>query len=105
MREAALLLASFALSWLGLALLAATQAQHRKKMAMIGRPSPRLLMIQRNAGALLLLFAAVPAYLRDGASFGTVLWLLLLWLAAMAVTFMLAWRPSWLSAIARMSGR
>lgn len=105
MREATLLLASFALSWLGLALLASSQAQHRSAMAMTRAPSPRRRMIQRGAGGLLLLLALASAYLRDGPSFGAVLWLLLLSLAAATVAFVLAWRPRWLSAIARMSGR
>lgn len=91
MREAALLLAGFAASWLGFALLASSQTQHRKAIAVTRPPSSRQRMIQRGRG-LLLLFALVPTYLRDGPSFGVVLWLLLLSLSAMTVALMLAWR-------------
>lgn len=104
MREAALLLAGFAASWLGFALLASSQAQHRKAIAVTRLPSAQQRLIQRGAGGLLLLFALVPTYLRDGPSFGVVLWLLLLSLAAMTLALMLAWRPGCLSPIARMSG-
>ena len=93
MREAVLLFVSFAASWLGLALFAYSQAKHRKAMAVARTPLRQQLMIRRGAGVLLLLAALLLTYLRDGPSFGTVLWLLLLSLAAVTVTFVLAWRP------------
>jgi len=103
-REAGLLAASFAVSWLGFALLASSQAKYRRAMAVTRVPRRRL-TIQRSAGGLLLLFALALTCLRDGPSFGTVLWLLILSLAAVTAAFVLTWRPRWLSMIARMSGR
>lgn len=99
MREAALLLASFAVSVFGLALFARSQARHHKAMAITRAPTPRQRALQRAAGALLLLVALMLAWLRDGPGFGTVLWALLLTLAAVTVTLVLAWRPHWLSAV------
>ncbi len=37
-----------------------------------------------------------PACLRDGPSFGALLWATVISLAALAVAFTLSWRPSWL---------
>lgn len=105
MREAALLFASFIVSWLGLALLAMSQARHCKTTAVTRAPSPRRLAIQRSAGALMLPVALVLTWLRDGPSFGTVLWLLLLSLAAMTVTFVLSWQPQWLKPFGRLLRR
>lgn len=99
MREAGLLVASFAVSWLGFALLASSQAKYRRAMGVTRVRRPRL-AIQRSAGGLLLLFALALTCLRDGPSFGTVLWLLVLSLAAVTVTFVLAWRPRWLATMA-----
>lgn len=99
MREAGLLVASFAVSWLGFALLASSQAKYRRAMAVTRVPRRRL-TIQRSTGGLLLLFALALTCLRDGPSFGTVLWLLVLSLAAVTVTFVLTWRPRWLATMA-----
>lgn len=101
MRDATLLFASFAVSWLGFALLALSQSRHRAALAAPHAPSSWRLARQRGAGALLLAMALVPAWLRDEPGFGTVLWALLLSLAAVTVTFVLAWRPHWLAPFAR----
>lgn len=105
MREAGLLLASFALSWLGFALLASSQTKYRHAMALTRAPSPPVLRLRRGVGALLLLAALVLTGLSNGPSFGTVLWLLMLSLAALTVALVLAWRPRWLTAIAQMGAR
>ena len=41
--------------------------------------------------------------LRDGASFGSVLWVLVLTAGAVAVAFTLTWRPAWLRLAVRVA--
>lgn len=101
MHDATLLFASFAVNWLGFALLALSQSRHRAALAAPHAPSPWRLALQRGAGTLLLAIALVLAWLRDGPSFGSVMWALLLSLAAVTVSFVLAWRPHWLAPFAR----
>lgn len=50
----------------------------------------------RPSGFLLLGIGYLVCVYRDGPSFGSVLWIVLISLAAIAVAFMLAWRPQWL---------
>ncbi len=54
------------------------------------------------AGTLLALALAL-ALARDGASFGSVLWVVELSIGAMAVVATLTWRPAWLKPLARLA--
>jgi len=95
MREAFLLLALFALAFSGFALLASSQKKHWQRIT--GRkgmpPSPRA---RRLFGGLFYLAALACALLRDGPSFGSILWVLTLSVSAFAVAMVLAGRPAWL---------
>jgi Protein of unknown function (DUF3325) len=41
------------------------------------------------------------ALLRDGASFGSLLWILILTLSAIMTAFTLTWKPHWLALLAK----
>jgi len=49
----------------------------------------------RAIAATLLTTSLALALLRDGPSFGSLLWATTISLAALALAFMLAWRPGW----------
>ncbi len=55
----------------------------------------------RGAGASLLVLSLAACLLRDGASFGALLWVLILFGAAAGVALVLAWVPQWLLPLAR----
>lgn len=96
MIPALLLLVAFAAAYFGFACLAL--AMDRNWEQVFGQRverSPyrgRLLAI----GWPLLALAYALCWLRDGASFGSLLWVVLIGAAAMAVAQTLAWRPRWL---------
>ncbi|HET6719294.1 MAG TPA: DUF3325 domain-containing protein [Rhodocyclaceae bacterium] len=56
-------------------------------------PAPKRAL--RASGGALLGLAYALCWYRDGAAFGSVLWLLLMTAVAFAVAFTLAWRPCW----------
>lgn len=96
MSETLLLAAAFVAAYLGFACLAL--AMDRNWEQVYGQRverSPwrgRLLAI----GWPLLVAAYAVCWLRDGPSFGSLLWAVLIGAAAMAVAQTLAWRPRWL---------
>lgn len=84
----------------GFALLALSQARHWRTVA-ARSPLPRTATIIVRLLGLALLAVALPIALwRDGTGFGSLLWALLLSLAACAVTLTLSWRPGWLKPLA-----
>jgi len=99
MREALLLLALFGLAFSGFALFAASQKKHWQRITeREGTPSrPRM---RRLLGGLSCLAALACALLRDGPSFGAILWVLTLSVSAFAVAMVLAGRPAWLRLLA-----
>jgi len=95
MREALLLLALFALAFIGFALFAASQKKHWQRIT--GREgAPSRPQARRLLGGLFCLAALACALLRDGPSFGLILWVLTLSVSAFAVAMVLSSRPAWL---------
>lgn len=97
-----LLLGVFVTAWLGFACLALSQGRHWRQV--VGTTSPRRgrVRLLRGVGAGLLTGSLALALLRDGASFGSLLWATVLSFAALALAFTLAWRPQWLSLFTRL---
>lgn len=94
MAEALLLLATFAAAYGGFLCLALSQQRHWRVWLpgrQLTRPAQWAL---RAPGAGLL------ALLRDGPSFGSLLWATAISLAALGVAFSLSWQPRWLRPLA-----
>ena len=104
MRETALLLVLLAAAYVGFALLALSQRRHWTRAIGEGEPSPEQARRLRILGYALLAIAFVLAVLRDGASFGIVLWATAISIAAIAVALTLTWRPRWVRALAAPLG-
>jgi len=100
MPDSLLLLALFAAAYAGFALLALSQARHwRTVVGAAALPRSRVLLLRTLGGALIAL-SLLLALMRDGASFGSLLWATAISLAALAVAFTLAWRPRLLRPLA-----
>ena len=86
-------------SFLGFALIALTQDQHRQRVAGAG-PLTRPRARRRLAvAALLLTLSLLIALWRRGGSFGAMLWVLTLSAGALLVAAALAWRPRLLAGL------
>lgn len=96
MTSGLLLLAAFAAAWLGFACLALAMDRNWEQVfgQRVDRSPYRGRL--RALGWPLLGAAYALCWLRDGASFGSLLWMVLIGAAAMAVALVLAWRPHWL---------
>jgi len=94
MPEALLLVSLFAAGYLAFAVLALSQARHWRQVAGAAPPARGRIRAMRTLGAVLLGLAYALALYRDGPSFGTLLWVTALSVAAMAVTFTLAATPA-----------
>lgn len=94
MADTLLLLAVFVSAYTGFACFALSQVRHWR--AVIGGPPPRrrVVLALRTLGSMLLGASLALALLRDGPSFGSLLWATAISLTALAVAFTLAWRPS-----------
>lgn len=92
-----------ALNYLAFALMACAMRRHRNDIA--GSDQPCLPIARqwwlRAAGGALLLLALYLAILREGSTFGALLWALLISLAAILVALTLTWRPGWLAWLLR----
>jgi len=87
--------------YLGFALLALAQARHWARVTAHARPPGRLrVRLLQGAGSTALAGSLLLALLRDGASFGALLWVTALSVAATAVAFTLTWRARWLRPLA-----
>lgn len=96
MREALLLLAACLLALLGFALLALSQERHFEHVFKKNRPIA-LVSITHRAIYLIAISLSLPLCIASqGASFGSLLWVMLVCAAAMAVALLLTWRPGWL---------
>jgi hypothetical protein len=102
MPEAILLLAVFATAYLGFAALAMSQDRHWHHLGGGRHCPPRTRMLLRVAGYLLLFLALVLALVRDGASFGSLLWATIITVGALCVVATLSWRAHWLRPVARL---
>ena len=88
------------LAYLGFALLALGQDRNWQRVAGAASRTPLLILLLRVVGGLALSLSLTIALLSEGPSFGTLLWITLLSLSAIAVAFTLAWRPHWLRPLA-----
>jgi hypothetical protein len=104
MAEWGLSLAAGAFSYLGLSLFALRQRLHWQAVSACSdrrASAPRSL---RRGGRWLggagLASSLLLSWLAQGASFGSILWVLLLALAGVGLTLTLTWRPRWLAPLA-----
>lgn len=96
MREVLLLLAAGLMTLLGLALLALSQERHFEHVFHKNRPSAPV-PTAHTAIILIATILSLPLCIASqGASFGCLLWVLLVCAAAMTVALLLTWRPCWL---------
>jgi len=96
MPDSLLLLALLVAAYAGFALLALSQARHwRIVIGDVALPRRRVRVLRTLGGALIAL-SLILALVRDGPSFGSLLWATAISVAALAVAFTLAWRPRWL---------
>lgn len=98
--EAALILAVLALAYLGFALLALSQDRHWLHLCGERHCPPRIAVGLRAAAYVSLATGLCLALLRDGAGFGSLVWVTTLTLASFAVVCTLTWRPRWLLPLA-----
>lgn len=91
-----LLAASFVAAYVGFACLALAMGRNWEQVygQRVERPPWRGRLLAIGWPLLALAYAA--CWLRDGPSFGSLLWVVLIGAAAMAVAQTLAWRPRWL---------
>jgi hypothetical protein len=105
MAEAGMLLAAFALSFAAFAAIALGQRVHHG--AILGNATrgalPRALRVRvLTFGGAALAASLSLSLTAEGPSFGSILWLMLLAAASLAVTFTLTYRPRWLRATSRL---
>jgi Protein of unknown function (DUF3325) len=91
--------------YLGFALLALALRRHWEAVTGQRELPPALPRVLRALGSVGLAAGLGLALWRDGASFGSVLWVTLLAAAGLAMVFTLAWRPRWLRPLATASLR
>jgi type IV secretory pathway TrbD component len=108
MGEAALVVLALASSYLGIALFALSQKPHGSSVAGVASRAPlpratRLRCLALGTAALALGLGA--SLWAEGASFGSLLWVLGLAGAGLSVTFTLSYRPHWLRAVQRTIAR
>ena len=94
--QGVLLLGTALAAYLGFALLALGQGRHLRRVAALDPPRGLRLLALRVAAGIALALSLTLALLRDGPSFGALLWATAVSLAALAVALTLAWRPLWL---------
>lgn len=98
----ALLIALALATYLGFALLALSQDRHWQRAGGEVSCPARLILPLRTLGYGLLLLALVLALVRDGPGFGSLLWVTMLTVGAVAVVCTLAWRAHWLRPFVRI---
>lgn len=91
-----LLVAIFSAAYLSFALLALSQVRHWRVVFDKALPTQREVLLLRSLGILMLSISLALSLVRDGASFGSLLWITMIGVAALAVALTLAWRPRWL---------
>ena len=90
-------------AYLGFALLALAQARPWQRVGQAAPPTGIRRLALRTLGGLALVLSLVLCLVRDGPSFGALLWATMISLAAIAVAFTLTWRPSLLRPLAAMA--
>lgn len=89
MREVLLILAACILALLGFALLALSQERHWEHAWGSNKPSAPAISTQHATGFVAISLSLPCCVIAQGASFGSLLWVMLLSAAALAVAFML----------------
>jgi len=102
MAETLLLAGVFAAAYAGFALIALSQKRHWRRVAATPAPGPARVAVLRGAGGGLIALSLALALLRDGPSFGSLLWATAISFAALAVAFTLNARPRWLRPLGRI---
>ncbi|WP_422367440.1 DUF3325 domain-containing protein [Pelagibius sp.] len=105
MTSALLLIVLSMAAYLGFTLLALSQRRHWSAVAGTGAPCRMQVIVLRGVGGAMIALSLVLALTRDGPSFGSLLWATAISLAALAVAFTLAWRPTLLRPLARCVAR
>jgi len=100
MSDTLLLLGVFAAAYAGFALLALSQQRHWNSVAGTTPPCRVQIIVLRAVGGAMIALSLVLALMRDGPSFGSLVWATAISLAALAVAFTLAWRPAVLRPLA-----
>ncbi|CAD2226264.1 conserved membrane hypothetical protein [Pseudoalteromonas sp. 3J6] len=93
------LIASFVCAYVGLSCWAISQTQHWRTVIGGPFPSQEMVRTQRFFGMVMVALSLIIALFNDGFSFGALVWVLILSLAAILVAFSLVWCPSLLSYI------
>lgn len=102
MRETACALAGLMAAWLGFALLALSQERHLVRFYQSNVPPAPSLRAQRAIGFIAIGASLACCIAGQGVSFGSLLWVLSLSAAAMAIALTLTWCPHWLYGLARV---
>ena len=95
------MLAACILTLLGFALLALSQERHLERIFRESSHPAHTIRAQRATGFIAVSLSLPACIASQGASFGSLLWVLLLPAAALAVALMLTWRPQWLRPLAQ----
>lgn len=103
MTSVLLFIALSLVAYLGFALLAMSQKRPWQQVSQVPPPTSIRRLTLRTLGGLALLSALVLCVVRDGPSFGALLWATAISLAAAAVAFTLTWRPALLHPLAAMA--
>ena len=96
MREGFWALAGLMAAWLGFALLALSQERHLSRFYQSNSHPVLSRRAQRAIGFIAIGVSLVCCIAGQGASFGSLLWVLSLSATAMATALTLTWRPHWL---------
>ena len=102
MPELLALMLAFALCYFAFALLALSQAPHRKAVDPLAHAASPAGQFARLFVAVTCLTAALVILLKiQGSGFGAVLWALLLSASAFTLSLTLSWKPDWLRLLLR----
>jgi Mg2+/Co2+ transporter CorB len=104
MREGVFMLVACLLNLMGFALLALSQERHLERVLdqnhEANRPVALVYQAQRAIGFIAIGLSLPSCIVSQGASFGSLMWVVLMGAAAMAVALTLTWRPRWLRVLA-----
>lgn len=96
MREVLLMLAACILALSGFALLALSQERHLERVFESNNPATHNSWAQHATGFMAVSLSLPACIAAQGASFGSLLWVMLICAAAMIIALLLTWRPHWL---------
>lgn len=103
MRDGALLLAALIVAFIGFAWLALAMETHWRQA--VKSESRRPILALRAAGAAALALSLVLCLGVDHASMASLVWVMTLAAAALAVTFVLTWKAHWLALLVGRTSR